>query len=45
MLLMAGMMKLTKSKDELAADPKIGWVDDVAANHLKVEDGGWAPSF
>ena len=36
MFLMAGMMKLTKSKAELAADPKLGWADDVAANHIKV---------
>lgn len=36
MFLMAGMMKLAKSKEELAANPMMGWVDDVAANHIKV---------
>jgi uncharacterized membrane protein YphA (DoxX/SURF4 family) len=36
MFLMAGMMKLTKSKDDLAADPRMRWVDDVAANNIKV---------
>lgn len=36
MFLMAGVMKLTKSKEELEAEPRMGWTEDVSANQLKL---------